>query len=62
MADGFEPGRALPVLPVARLHGVGVELARVALARMKRSLVYGTVVVVTWLVPIVAVAVAIAVS
>jgi hypothetical protein len=45
MADGFEPGRVGPVLPVARLHG-----PHVVIAQMKRSLVYGTVVAVTWLV------------
>ncbi|HTL35395.1 MAG TPA: hypothetical protein VL326_19835 [Kofleriaceae bacterium] len=52
----------MPVLPMARLHGMGSELARMQLARMKRSLVFGTVLVVTWLIPIVAVAVAITVS
>jgi len=62
MADGFEAGSNVPVLPMARLHGMGSELARMQLARMKRSLVFGTVLVVTWLIPIVAVAVAITVS
>ena len=57
MADGFEPGHLQPELPMARLHG-----ASFAIARMKRSLVYGTVVAVTWLTPIVAIALAIAVS
>ncbi|HUR28649.1 MAG TPA: hypothetical protein VM509_10715 [Planctomycetota bacterium] len=42
---------------MARLHG-----ARVEIARMKRSLVYGSVVAVTWLIPIVAVALAITFS
>ena len=57
MADGFEPGQLQPQLPMARLHGVAVDIAR-----MKRSLVYGTIVAVTWLTPIVAVALAIVVS
>lgn len=62
MADGFEAGTNAPLLPVARLHGMGSELRRMYLARMKRSLVFGTVLVATWLIPIVAVAVAITVS
>jgi hypothetical protein len=62
MADGFEPEVNVPVLPMARLHGMGGELALVHLARMKRSLLFGAVLVVTWLIPIVAVAVAITVS
>ena len=57
MADGFEPGQLQPQLPMARLHGVAVDIVR-----MKRSLVIGTIVAVTWLVPIVAVALAIVVS
>ena len=59
MADGFEPNQLAPVLPAARLHNVGGELARLAIARMKRSVVMGTVVAVTWLTPIIAVALAI---
>ena len=57
MADGFEPGRVAAEIPMARLHG-----ARVELERMKRSLVYGSVVAVTWLIPVVAVALAISFS
>ena len=57
MADGFEPGRVAAEIPMARLHGT-----RVALLRMKRSLVYGTVVAVTWLIPIIGVALAITYS
>ena len=59
MADGFEPSQFVPVLPAARLHGVNGELARMAVARMKRSVVMGTVVAVTWLTPIIAVTLAI---
>lgn len=57
MADGFEAGRVAAEIPMARLHG-----ARVELLRLKRSLVYGSVVAVTWLIPIVAVALAITFS
>jgi hypothetical protein len=59
MADGFEPNQLVPVLPAARLHAVGGELARMAVARMKRSLLMGTIVAVTWLMPIIAVMLAI---
>jgi hypothetical protein len=57
MADGFEPGQLQPQLPMARLHGAAVDMVR-----MKRSLVYGTVVAVTWLVPLAAVALSIVMS
>jgi hypothetical protein len=57
MADGFEPGRVAAEIPMARLHGMRVELLR-----LKRSLVYGSVVAITWLVPLVAVALAISFS
>ena len=62
MADGFEPNQIVPVLPAARLHGMGGELARLAVARMKRSVVMGTVVAVTWLTPILAITLAIVFS
>lgn len=62
MADGFEPTQFVPVLPAARVHGMGAELARLAIARMKRSLVLGTIVAVTWLTPIIAVTLAIVFS